>query len=62
MRKCDIFVLLWPLFFSWLLIVVVESASVILERSKWSDVLLLVLVLVLSFALVRSLMIVRSTV
>lgn len=62
MRKCDIFVLLWPLFFSWLLIVIVESASIILERSKWSDVLLLVLVLVLSFALVGSLMIVRSTV
>lgn len=62
MRKCDIFVLLWPLFFSWLMIVVVESASIILERSKWSDVLLLVLVLVLSFALVGSLMIVRSTV
>ena len=60
MRKCDIFVLLWPLFFSWLLIIVVESASVILERSKWSDMLLLVLVL--SFALVGSLMIVRSTV
>ena len=62
MRKCDIFVLLWPLFFSWLMIVVVESASIILERSEWSDVLLLVLVLVLSFALVGSLMIVRSTV
>ena len=60
MRKGDIFVLLWPLFFSWLLIIVAESASVILERSKWSDVLLLVLVL--SFALVGSLMIVRSTI